>query len=195
MPPDGVVRRVVARCGLDPDLDLFVRLLITTGARRGEIAALRWVHVDWTSSVVIIDEALSETRTGVRIKETKTSSSTRRVGLDGDTLALLARRREAAGGYDEDWVFGGEAPVAPNVWSQRFARACAEVGVNLRMHDLRHWAASVWIDAGVPINVIAGRLGHARTSTTTDIYGHLLSRDDSALAGVVLDRFAPRDSG
>ena len=49
----------------------------------------------------------------------------------------------------------------------------ADVG-HVRFHDLRHASATYLIQAGVPIPVVSQRLGHSRTSTTTDIYAHVL---------------------
>lgn len=49
----------------------------------------------------------------------------------------------------------------------------ANVG-HVRFHDLRHCSATYMIQAGVPIPVVSQRLGHTRTSTTTDIYAHVL---------------------
>jgi len=44
----------------------------------------------------------------------------------------------------------------------------------IRFHDLRHTAASLMLNNGVPVIVVSRRLGHARPSITLDVYGHLI---------------------
>jgi len=44
----------------------------------------------------------------------------------------------------------------------------------IRFHDLRHTAASLMLNNGIPALVVSKMLGHAKTSTTLDIYGHLI---------------------
>ena len=52
---------------------------------------------------------------------------------------------------------------------------------SVRFHDLRHTAANLFLNQDVPVIVVSRRLGHARTSITTDVYGHLLpSMQDEA---------------
>ena len=50
------------------------------------------------------------------------------------------------------------------------------------MHSLRHTNITMQIAAGVPPVTVAGRAGHARTSTTTDIYSHFLKNSDKTAA-------------
>jgi integrase len=44
----------------------------------------------------------------------------------------------------------------------------------IRFHDLRHTAASLMLNNGIPVIVVSRRLGHARPSITLDVYGHLI---------------------
>ena len=58
------------------------------------------------------------------------------------------------------------------------------------MHDLRHFAATTMLVGGVDIRTAAGRLGHAQSSTTLDIYAHFVRAADERAAsglGAVLD--------
>jgi integrase len=191
LPSDEEIFRLLAECNKRGLLGLFVRLALVTGARRGELSALRWPEVDWVNSAITISSSL-EDLPGTVVKSPKTAASTRRIGIDPDTLTLLAQHRETTDN-DFDYVFGGETPHSPSSWTQKFIRASAAADVKMRLHDLRHWSASALLADRTPVNVVAARLGHARTSTTTDTYGHLLPRDaDGALAGVILDRFNGR---
>ena len=52
----------------------------------------------------------------------------------------------------------------------------------IRFHDLRHTAASLMLNYGVPLLVASKRLGHAKPSITMDVYGHLIpSRQEEAV--------------
>ena len=65
-------------------------------------------------------------------------------------------------------------------------RICKAAGLpNRTVHPLRHTNITMQIAAGVPLVTVAGRAGHARTSTTTDIYSHFLKSSDRTAAKVL----------
>jgi integrase len=47
----------------------------------------------------------------------------------------------------------------------------------LRVHDLRHTAASLWLGSGADPKVVQRVLGHASAAMTMDLYGHLIDRN------------------
>jgi len=62
-------------------------------------------------------------------------------------------------------------------------KVCDAAGLPYRtVHSLRHTNITMQIAAGVPLVTVAGRAGHARTSTTTDIYSHFLKSSDKTAA-------------
>lgn len=62
-------------------------------------------------------------------------------------------------------------------------KVCDAAGLPHRtVHSLRHTNITMQIAAGVPLVTVAGRAGHARTSTTTDIYSHFLKSSDKTAA-------------
>jgi integrase len=91
----------------------------------------------------------------------------------------------------EDFVFqrqpGSTEPMPPDRISQAWRRLCQENGVNARLHDLRHLQASLLLDAGEAVTVVAARLGHRDTSTTLKVYGHLMPGADTRAASIVGD--------
>ena len=129
-------------------------------------------------------------------REPKTDAGVRTVDLDRQTTgALLAHRlRQDAervgwvGAHsDHGLVFAREdgLPLYPTTVSHRFGQLIAVTtlpGANgeqvplrpIKLHDLRHGAASLGIAAGVPIEVVSKRLGHSSIAVTVDVYGHLL---------------------
>ena len=86
---------------------------------------------------------------------------------------------------DSNRLFIGEYgeniyPGTINMWMRK---VCDAAGLEHRtVHSLRHTNITMQIAAGVPIVTVAGRAGHARTSTTTDIYSHFLKTADRSAA-------------
>lgn len=79
-------------------------------------------------------------------------------------------------------------PWAPNWGSERFRKAMAAAGVPyFRFHDLRHFVATNMLASGVALPVVAARLGHARASTTLNIYAASMPGWDRAAAETISD--------
>jgi integrase len=98
-----------------------------------------------------------------------------------------AEERAAACGADLDagaFVFSdspdGAFPWRPGRVTLAFGRLCRLKGITgVRLHDLRHFAASRLLGAGVPMKTVAGRLGHANAATTLGVYAHFLESSDA----------------
>jgi integrase len=63
-----------------------------------------------------------------------------------------------------------------------FLPARAGLSTRFRVHDLRHTAASLMIQAGYPPKMLQEILGHASITITKDVYGHLVEGDRRAVA-------------
>jgi integrase len=160
------------RAGWWPPLLL---LAVATGARRGELLALRWSDLDLDAGTVRIGRSLRRGQAGLRYKPPKTAAGTRTVGLGPQAVAALRRlrveqaeRRLAYGAAyrtDEDLVVckADGAPLNPEHVSGEFRRLAARAGLppEVHLHTLRHSAASFLAAAGVPASDIAAQLGHA----------------------------------
>lgn len=156
------------------------------GLRRSELAGLRWVDVDFEASTVRIAHtrvAVGSNR--VAAGEPKTESGRRTVPLDPVTLESLrrfrrmqARERLAAGeSYTDTGLVAADelgGPIRPELLGHRFARIAAAAGLpRIRLHDLRHTAASLMHESGVvPLRTLAAMLGHADASFTLRTYAH-----------------------
>lgn len=152
-----------------------IRLLLFTGARRGEICGLRWEHVDFE-------------RGYLRLPDSKTGAKT--IALNAPALQVLAslpRRSE--------WVLPtkqGDRPVdLSRPWD--VIRESAELP-NLRIHDLRHSHASVLAAAGVSLLVIGRILGH-KVPATTARYAHRADNPVREAAEIAGARIAVAMSG
>jgi integrase len=170
------------------------KLLLTTGMRRGEALGLRWADIDLDAGRLAVRRTLITVGYRVEWSEPKTEASRRVIALDPDTVSELRghRRRQleerlALGeGYrDEDLVFAQVAgePLHPDYVSKTFDRLVKAAGVpRIRLHDLRHTAATTLLEQGVPLKVVTERLGHSSTRITADLYQHASEtmQDDAA---------------
>ena len=185
-----------------PGLHAYLCLAVSTGARRSQLLALRWVDIDEPWSVIGFQRALVEGPGGPVLQATKTHR-TYRVELDQTNLeGLVAHRcatetaaREAGAELNLDgFVFSsdgaGSTPWRPNWVTKQFiaARRAANLS-HFRLHDLRHFMATQMLTVGVPIATVAHRLSHAHASTTLNVYAHAVPGGDrlaaEALAAIV----------
>ena len=148
--------------------DIF-RLLLLTGARRGEVMGMRWSHIQFTKNDRG-ENAATWTKPGATTKQ----KTEHRVPLSGAACALLHRLRETAE-IDAEFVFpgtgrSGHRAELKKPWAK--LRKTATLG-DARIHDLRHTYASVLASAGQSLPIIGALLGHTQAATTAR-YAHLL---------------------
>jgi integrase len=154
---------------------------------------LRWSDIDLDGEELVIRRAIAMVNGAPYEKSTKTHAS-RRVSLDEATVLVLREHRRrmleramALGVRlaDDAYVFADVEgrPWRPDVCTNRFGRLRAQLGLDrVRLHDLRHFVATVLGDGGVPIATISSRLGHRDTATTLNIYTHALPATDRVAA-------------
>jgi integrase len=180
------------------EIGMFVRLAAALGARRGEVCGLRWTDIDEAAGTVRIKRAVVDVAGRVHVKDTK-SHAERTVTIDSGTLALLHAHRQVVTARAADcgvrlvkdaYVLSTEAdgskPLRPDRATYVFRVLREKAGVpDARLHDLRHFVATQLIGAGHDIRTVSGRLGHAKTSTTLDIYAAFLRPQDKAAAETI----------
>jgi integrase len=168
---------------------------MATGMRRGELLALEWSDLDWDKATLEVSKSLEETKTGLRVKSTK-SGETRRFTIPQDVLEILREhhleqlRHKALYGADyasRNLIFArpdGEY-YGPNKMGTRIHGAMRKAGLSgVSLHSLRHSHASELLSKGVPITAVSERLGHASPNITLGIYSHALPSDDRLAAEV-----------
>lgn len=196
---DQLAKLLAAAEAADPMFVVYLRLGAATGARRGELCALRWSDIDLEEGRVVIERGIIVVAGGLEERPTKTHNR-RAVALDKGTTRLLRQHREreeataCACGVELDataFVFsrrpGGTVPLRPDNATATFAalaRAADVEGLSLK-DATRHLAATRLIAAGVDVRTVAGRLGHTRASTTLDIYAHWLPERDREAAEII----------
>ena len=160
-------------------------LALSTGMRRGEILGLRWSDVDLEAGRVRVTQALTAVHGKVAVSEPKTTRSRRSIALDPQTVAALQAHRQrqleeqvALGIRPEhNLVFTREdgTPVHPDRFSRWFNAHVRAAGLErIRLHDLRHSAATLMLRANVHPRIVSERLGHASIAITLDTYSHVL---------------------
>ncbi len=181
-----------------------VRIMLATGCRRGESLGLTWGHVDFGKKQISIVQSLNAQ---MQLKAPKTKKGIRTIALDEDTLAHLAAWKEkqarALHVVMVDDGKGGRKPVEqtdktpvccngqgglydPTKCAEWWRRYRASIGFDtLRMHELRHTAATLALGNGIPVKDVQARLGHASASLTLDIYGHAIPANDQAIADLM----------
>ena len=193
--PDEVARLFRLAQESDPELAAFIVLAASSGARRGELVALRWRDLDLDRGTLSIERGVVLVDGKLIEQGTKTHQS-RRVTLDVGTVATLkehkvraaAHARVAGTGITEDsFVFSkavdGSVPWRPDATTRDFRVLCNKAGVNgVRLHDLRHYVATRLLASGIDVRTVAGRLGHRNPATTLNVYSHFVPEADQQAA-------------
>ena len=164
----------------------FFRLLAYSGARRGEILALRWSDLDFDKFTLSISK--NRTRLGKSVIEqdsTKGGDGKRIVQLDSETLRLMKdhrkrqieERMKAGSLWQEgNFIFTQEIglPLDPSTPYQLFKRTAKRIGLRSEsLHSFRHLHATELLNSGVGVHLVKDRLGHSDISTTLRIYAHI----------------------
>ena len=157
------------------------------GLRRGEIVALRVEDVDFMRGV--ITPAIQYPNDPLKTEESKQP-----IPIPQE-LALELNKVPAQWGSSKLVVNSLGRPTAPQYLNMAFIEARAKVdGLpdGFRIHDLRHYYASMLISAGLDVKMVQARLRHKSAKTTLDIYGHLWPDSDEASRAAVAAVFSER---
>lgn len=182
----------------NPDIACFLRLAAVTGARRGELCAIRWRDFDKSGALSIKHSIVDGRNDELIEKGTKTHAS-RKVVIDKLTMRVVDSQRERCEERSKacgrrfsrnNFVFAssldGSVPWRPHRVTLAFKRLCDELGISgVRLHDLRHFTATQLLASGVPVKTVAGRLGHANAATTLNVYAHALESSDVDAANLL----------
>ncbi|MCK9252513.1 MAG: site-specific integrase [Clostridiales bacterium] len=180
------------------------------GIRKGELTGLRWSDIDMEAQTITISRALqSIPGQGLVESDPKTDSGERMVSLSAGLIDQLRRYRtwqneerlragdrwqwkEHQTANDEgrdwspvDWVFTGldGYPLHPATTYHKIKDFLRENShPDMTVHGLRHSNISLMLSQGVDLITAARRAGHAKPSTTANIYAHALRRPDEAAA-------------
>jgi integrase len=154
-----------------------------TGARRGEILALRWADIDLDRRTISITRSIEQTKVhGRRVKGPKKAKHARTLEIDADLCELLRNERAkhkaliaGCAGTTVDLsliklpadalafpAIGDDLTAlrSPKAVSMMFRKKANGLGFKLRFHDLRGTHETILLDKGVPVHTVAARCGH-----------------------------------
>ena len=173
---------------------VLIHLAIVTGARRGELVALKWEHIDQKRKTIkIIQSNYKLKGEEIKTKSPKTQKSTREMSIPDYLISMLndLRREQMVEAlqlgdawHNEGWIFtqwNGEPmyPTTPTWWLSKFQER--HNIPHRKFHALRHTSGTLLLSSGTNIKTVASRLGHTQLSTTNR-YLHSLAESDAAAA-------------
>jgi integrase len=174
-------------------LPAFLTLSAATGARRGEVLALRWSDIQ--DGRATIARSLTQTKQILAFKDTKTEDSVRTLKIPTSALAMLSDHRKRQDEFrrqfgpdyraDLDLIFANPdgTPLRPDSVSASVSALCRRLKLpkGVSLHTLRHTHGSHMLANGVPLPVVSERLGHSSVRVTADVYSHAIhGQDDEA---------------
>ena len=171
-------------------------LALASGMRRGELMALRWSDVDLDTGLIAVERAV--TQIGQELSYSTPKNYERRgVSVDPRTVAALKAWRKVQLGErlawgeayqgTEDLLFTWEdgRPVLPDYVTKTFVKSQTGIEVpRLKLHEARHTHATLLLREGVPVHIVAKRLGHKDASVTLDVYADAIPADDDRAVDV-----------
>jgi integrase len=157
-------------------------LIAYRGLRRGEAAGVEWQDIDLDGGVLAVRRQRVQVGWEAHEDDPKSEAGERTVALDGGTVAALRAHRRAqladrlawgSAWVDSSKVFSREngEPLHPAMITDRFYVLAGAADLPpIRLHDLRHGAASLMLAAGVDLKVVQETLGHSSITLTSDTY-------------------------
>lgn len=136
-----------------------IQLLLLTGARVSEVLTAEWAWVNWDRRVI----QLPDSKTGRKP-----------LFLSEPAVEVLRGLHALATSADSPYIIRGRSPEQPLInLAKPWKRICERAGLtDVRLHDLRHTAASIGVAQGMNLPVIGRLLGHTQASTTNR-YAHV----------------------
>ena len=180
-------------------LFFFFRLSAYTGARRGEILALKWSDFDGKAITISKSRAIA----GKGVIEQNTTKGgkggQRRVALDPETIQLFTEHRKrqleerllmGSSWVETGYVFVQEngEPLDIGTPTHLFKKLSKRAGLrSIRLHDLRHLHATELLRLGEPLHVVSDRLGHKDPMVTATIYAHVSNEQGESASNTFAD--------
>jgi integrase len=179
-------------------LEALYVLAVHTGARLGELLALRWKDVSLDRASLSIQATLQKTREGFTFAPPKSAKSRRQIRLTPTAVSALKRHRvrqaEERLALGEAWQDQGLVFPDPiggpmsgiTVLRAHFRPLLRRAGLPaIRFHDLRHTCATLLLGRGVNPKIVSEMLGHSTVAITLDLYSHVLPTMQEAAAGAL----------
>ena len=154
-----VLREMVSERQIEASAANAIKLLLMTGARLNELLTAKWAWLKLDLKLL----SLPDSKTGAKP-----------IYLSDAALIILTEQREIATRKSSDFIFPGRSPGKHMINLRKpWDRVCLAAGIsNVRLHDLRHTAASIAVGQGASLPIIGRLLGHSQAQTTLR-YAHV----------------------
>jgi integrase len=167
-------------------LEALFTVALSLGLRRGEALGLRWQDIDFEARTLRVNHSLARINGELVLSEVKTKQSRRALDLPDMLAAKLRdhrkRQLEEKIKLGDKWVETGfvfttslGTPIDPRNVKRHLDSVLEKAKLqHFRVHDLRHFCASLLLAQAVPLKVVSDILGHSQISITADLYPHVL---------------------
>ena len=194
-----VQRLLITAEGMGDRFYTLYYLAISTGMRLGELLGLKWDDVDLEQGICKVQRQLIKCEDGFEFGAPKTKAGNRQIELGGKTIEVLKSHLQcqqtekliAGNSWKENNIVFPSTigtPMNRSNLRKRFKTVLRNASLpSIRFHDLRHTAASLMLNNGIPIFIVSKRLGHAQPSITLDVYGHLIPSKQQE-AAILMDQ-------
>ena len=167
-PEDKVISKIITHAET-AFFGMWAMILLCTGMRRGELAALQRKDIDFDNSEIHIWRSVEFINNQAKLKNMpKTNNSIRTVPILGmlcQPLYNMCKDMEP-----DSFIFGSIKPLSETTIKKSWNKYCRELNINIHQHQLRHAYAKILYRSGVDPKTAQGLLGHANINTTMDIY-------------------------
>lgn len=152
------------------------------GLRKGEARALTWEDIDFEEKSLRVNKNIvsigSESSPYYSVTTPKTKSSIRTIPIPDillNDLKMLLNSDKKVYGFKKDWfIFGRDIPITNSKVRCHKNSLCKKAGLKqIRIHDFRHSCASLLINNGANITMVAKYLGHTKIDETLNTYSHM----------------------
>jgi integrase len=161
---------------------------LLTGLRRGELFALRWKAIDLASAHLTVREAVTRVHLAAR-RRTPASAACRCLPRRSDLLKAWQRCAKRMGPDDLVFATWSGKPISPNNVLRRWIfTGCTTLGIPKATCLTVRRTYSLWAhDKGVPGQVLAELMGHAKIDTTLNVYTQVIDASKRAAAQTIAD--------
>ena len=186
------------------NIETLIYFAVTTGLRQSELLGLQWSDINWDRKTIFVKRQLMRKfKKPNYFVSPKTKSGKRTISLGENTIQKLQehyrkqqihKKKIGTKWQENDLIFPSAVgtPMSQRNLYKKFKAVIRQAGMrNIRFHDLRHTAASLMLNHGIPVLIVAKRLGHSKVSVTLDTYGHLLPGMEQETANFIDELITP----
>jgi integrase len=182
-------------------------LLLTYGMRRGEVLGLRWSDIDFDNGWIHVRQQIGRVKGVIKARELKTENSRRVLPLMSHVRAALLEQAQKNGIAPPQFnpnfnlstkgtvvVSKAGTPLEPRNLTRYYNDLVQEAKLpRIKIHAMRHTAATLLKDLNVPVKDAQLILGHSSISTTLNIYQHGTLETHRSAISAVEDRLLARE--